>query len=173
MIKLLEMEHVESAFQFQLEMIKKEVDHLNTSIDKIDTITQNIKYWTIGLWGGAILLTLGKDKDSTLLQGQFLATIVVPILFWFLDGWYRRIQRGFIYRAVQISQFLNSEDFTLSFENQKLTGFHLLDFRGRISGDKSELIKFTSIWKILLFPSVGFFYAGLIVLSVALSIIVS
>jgi hypothetical protein len=94
-------------------------------------------------------------------------------LFWFLDGWYRRIQRGFIYRAVQISQFLNSEDFTLSFENQKLTGFHLLDFRGRISGDKSELIKFTSIWKILLFPSVGFFYAGLIALSVALSIIVS
>lgn len=159
----------QSAFAFQLDILKKELDHLNSSIDKIDTITQSIKYWTIGLWSGAILLAIGKEKEVTHFQGHYLYTTTIPLLFWFVDGWYRRIQRGFIYRTVQISKFLNSSDFIISFEKQILVGLHLFDLRGRMSGENRELLKFTSIWKTLFFPSVCIFYMSLIIFSVVTS----
>ena len=82
---MLKMENQGSAFYFQLEMLKKELDHLNSSIDKIDNITQSIKYWTIGLWGGAIVLALGKDNETTHFHGHYLSTTVIPLLFWFID----------------------------------------------------------------------------------------
>ena len=169
---MLKMENQGSAFYFQLEMLKKELDHLNSSIDKIDNITQSIKYWTIGLWGGAIVLALGKDNETTHFHRHYLSTTVIPLLFWFIDGWYRRIQRGFIFRVIQISKFLNSPDFTTSFEKQFLVGFYIFDLRSRISGNQQELLKFTNIWKILFFPSVAIFYIGLILCSIIASFIV-
>jgi hypothetical protein len=163
------MENQQNAFVFQLEMVKKELDHLNSSIDKIDTITQSIKYWTIGLWSGSILLAIGNIKDTTHFQGHYLSTAIIPLLFWFVDGWYRRIQRGFIFRVIEISKFLNGPDFTTSFDKQILVGFYLFDLRGRMSGNRQDLLKFTSIWKTLFFPSVAIFYLGLILFSIITS----
>jgi len=91
-------------------------------------------------------------------------------LFWFVDAWYRKIQRSFIFRKTKISEFLNSEKLKESFKKQELVGFKLIDLRGRKSGREYEYSKFTSNWKTLLFHSVFVFYLGLIFFSIVISL---
>ena len=45
-------------FNFQLEFIKKEYDHNNNIIDRIDNITQDVKNWSVATWAGSITLAL-------------------------------------------------------------------------------------------------------------------
>lgn len=159
-------------FKFQLEMLVKELDYLNSSIDKIDAITQSIKYWTIGIWGGALSLSLSTKEDGGLFEGQHVITAIIPFLFWLVDAWYRRIQRMFIYRKRQISDFLNSNQLKDSFSSGELIGFSLMkmklskkkDFNDE--SEKKAFVEYTSIWKTLFFRSVCIFYLGLIVFSI-------
>jgi hypothetical protein len=154
------------AFEFQLDLIKRELDILNSCIDKIDTVTQGFKNWTILLWSGSVILAFG--KDATEFQGKYLLTAIIPLLFWVLDAWWRRIQREFIFRNNKISDFFNSPDFTRSFEQKEIIGLRMYDLRGSKSGDKQHYEKFTSLKRAFLFKTVGVFYLGLILISCSL-----
>lgn len=158
----------EKAFQFQLEILKNELDTINKCIDKIDTLTHGFKNWTILLWGGSIILALG--KDATDFKGKFILTAVAPILFWFLDAWWRRIQREFIYRNNDISKFFNNDNYQKSFEQQKIIGLVMYDLRSTNSNSKKNYKDFTSFKRAFLFRSVGIFYFGLILISIGLQL---
>jgi len=49
----------DDAFAFRLEMLKKELDFIDSSIRKIDDIGNSIKNWAILSWTGAIAIILG------------------------------------------------------------------------------------------------------------------
>jgi len=159
----------QKAFEFQLDILKKELDVLNSCIDKIDTLTQGYKYWTIGLWSGSIILALG--KDATDFKGKFLLTAIIPILFWVLDAGWRGIQRRFIYRTGKISNFINSPNYLQSFETKEIIGLKLYDLTVNLFDDddeKNKFKQFISFKKTFRFKTVAIFYLGLILISIGL-----
>lgn len=52
----------DDAFAFRLEMLKKELDFIDSFIRKIDDIGNSIKNWAILAWTGAIAIILGKPE---------------------------------------------------------------------------------------------------------------
>ncbi|MNY22855.1 hypothetical protein D3C86_1564950 [compost metagenome] len=107
-------------------------------------------------------------KDATDFKGKFILTAITPLLFWLLDAWWRRIQREFIFRNNEISQFFNSANYLKSFEEKKIIGLVIYDLRSSKTSNKKSYKNFTSIKRALLFRSVGLFYFGLILISIGL-----
>ena len=107
------MTHERSAFDTQIEMLKAELTHINGAIRQHDEITKSVKNWAIVTWTASIGLAL---KEQSLHSFIWL-TAVIPIVFWIVDGSFRRIQRSFISRILQISQFVNSQEFKIAAED--------------------------------------------------------
>ena len=157
------------AFEFQLDLIKQELQTLQTTIDKFDDLTQKCKNWTILLWGSAVILALG-GKEQTDFKGGFIFTVIIPLLFWILDAWWRRNQRMFIFRMSLISEFLNGPAYLTSFERSQIVGLKLFDLKANDIAVKNEREKFSSLRRTLLFKSVVIFYGGLILFSMFLQL---
>src|SRR5690242_18540094 len=81
-------------FAFRLEILKKELDFIDNSIRKIDDIGNSIKNWAILAWTGVIAAILGKPE----LHGYMAFSAVPPLVFMFVDAYWRKIQRRFTYR---------------------------------------------------------------------------
>jgi hypothetical protein len=156
---------VSESFLFQLEFLKLEFQAISDIIGRIDNMTEAIKKWTIALWAGSIALAIGND-----LKEYVILSVVFPPLFWFIDGWRRRVQRSFIFRRLKISEFLNGENLTKSFGANRLVNFRLLDPRASQYRDTHEYREFTKITYTMRFKEVGVFYSGLMLLSVALGL---
>jgi hypothetical protein len=142
-------------FDVQLEMLKMELTHIDGAIRQHDEITKSVKNWAIVTWTASVGLAL-KDPN---LHGFVWLTAVVSIVFWFVDGSFRRIQRSFISRVRQISEFVNSEDFKVAADNGAPMDFPLL-FMRRKTGEFNNTQLGT-----MLFPSVSILYIGLAVCS--------
>ncbi len=155
-------------FDFQLDLIKTEVTQIHEIIGRIDGLTQQIKNWTILVWTGSISLIIGNSDNH--LRQLIIFTAAIPFLFWVVDGHYRRRQRGFIFRAEKISQYLNSADFPTYFKEKSFRNFIFLDLSGKQSSSEQR-IKFANVRKAMWFKSLRTFYLGLILLTVALQII--
>src|SRR4051812_24955470 len=94
-----------AAFEYQLEMLKLEIDVVNTTIRQMDDISKSFKEWTITLWAasvGGALVKPGLDRFVW-------ATAAIPLLFWIVDSYHRVIQRRFIWRSLTIMDFLNDD----------------------------------------------------------------
>lgn len=52
----------DDAFAFRLEMLKEELDFIDSSIRKIDDIGNSIKNWAILSWTGAIAIILWESE---------------------------------------------------------------------------------------------------------------
>jgi hypothetical protein len=162
----------ESLISYQVDLLKVEIETINTSIRQMDEICKNIKQWAITLWTA----TVGGAIATEELRRYLILTAALPILFWFVDTWYRRIQRHFIWRSMEIGEFLNSDDFATSVSQDKLTGFWLFDpsaRRRRVaqkvpSFPEKEFEKFIGWSEILWFRSLSILYGGLIAMSVAI-----
>lgn len=140
-----------SAFDVQLELLKAELTHIDGAIRQHDEITKSVKNWAIVTWTASVGLAL---KDPNLHSFIWL-TAVIPIVFWIVDGSFRRIQRSFISRIQQISQFVNSQEFKLAAENGLPIDFQLLLMRRKTREFKNTLPG------TMLFRSVSFLYIGL------------
>jgi len=143
------------AFDVQLEVLKAELTHIDGAIRQHDEITKSVKNWAIVTWTASIGLAL-KDQN---LHGFVWLTAVVPIVFWIVDGSFRRIQRSFISRVQQISEFVNSEDFKVAAENGEPVDFPMLLMRRKTREFKNTLPG------TMLFRSVSLLYIGLAVCS--------
>lgn len=162
----------ESLIGYQIDLLKVEIETINTSIRQMDEICKNIKQWTITLWTAAVGGAIVTEDFRRFL----ILTAAIPALFWFVDTWYRRIQRYFIWRSREIGEFLNSDDFAMSVEQNKLTGFWLFDPAARRkmvarqvpSFPETEFERFIGWSEILWFRSVSILYIGLIGMSVAI-----
>lgn len=156
-----------SPLEYQLDILKLEIETVNATIRQMDEITKSVKEWTIGLWTASIGGALVTDE----LTGYVGLTAVIPLLFWFVDTWHRRIQRKFIWRSIEISKFLNDDRLPRSIGEGRLVGITLLDPKSRMTRG-ADYEDFVSWKKILLFRSLSILYAGLAAVSVTLGILV-
>ncbi|HVE72326.1 MAG TPA: hypothetical protein VNI54_13235 [Thermoanaerobaculia bacterium] len=145
--------------------MKAELDTINASIRQMDDITKGVKEWTVGLWTAAVGGALITPRLSALVG----ITVVIPLLFWFVDTWHRRIQRKFIWRNDEISRFLNGPDLVKSFVTGQLVNFTLLDPASRSARDQ-QYLEFISWRKVMWFKSISIFYVGLMSLSVIIGL---
>jgi hypothetical protein len=159
--------HQNDAFDLQLEFLKVELETVNSAIERLDGTTQATKNWAVGIWAGSIALLLDKN-----LPQYVVFSAALPIVFWVVDAWWRRIQRSFIFRSNKISEFLNSDHLHESFAQRKLVGFTLLDPRGWQYSNSAEYWEFIRVRRTLWFKSVAVFYLGLMGLSVIVWLVV-
>lgn len=154
------------SFAYQLEFLKLEYGAINEIVKRIDEMTQKNKEWAILIWAGSVSLAISQSG----LRRYALLTAILPVLFWFIDAWWRRIQRSCIFRVQKISEFLNGPNLAESFREKKLIDFYIVDPRGSKYRNDLEYKKFTSVFKTMLYFEVGGFYFGLTLLSIALGL---
>jgi hypothetical protein len=58
-------------------------------------------------------------------------TAIVPLVFWLVDGSFRRTQRSFIARVEQLSQYVNSEAFLVAASSGSNIALPLLIMRAK------------------------------------------
>lgn len=151
--------------EYQLQVLTTEIETVNASIRQMDEITKSMKEWTIGLWTASVGGALA-TRDLTPYVG---ITAVIPLLFWIVDTWHRRIQRKFIWRGIEIGRFLNGDGLKNSMTAGEITGFRLFDPQARDTKDP-EFKEFVSWKRVMLFPSIYLLYGGLTLISLALGI---
>jgi hypothetical protein len=72
-------------------------------------------------------------------QDLRMATAFVPVAFWIVDGFFRRIQRTFIVRMQDIAAFINSRSFTAAAASGAAFDFSLMEMRSK-SGPKTSWV---------------------------------
>ncbi len=149
---------------YQLEFLMHEAASIQEIIKRMDELTQKCKDWTVLIWAGGVSLAISQEH----LRRYIWLTGVVPLLFWLLDGWWRKIQRTCVFRSKKISEFLNGPDLVKSFEENRLVNFKVLDPRGDQYRDEEDYKDFTKISMTMRFMEVKLFYLGLISLSAGL-----
>ena len=148
---------------FQLEILKTEIDLTNQAISRIDEITETTKNWTVVIWGGSIAVALGQND----LRIYIIFTAIIPLLFWFVDALWRYYLEGFIFRQDKISEFLNDPRLVESFKQGHLVKFTLLDPRGRQYRKDKDYKKSVNLWSAINLGEVSIFYIGLVLISIA------
>ncbi len=139
----------------QFDLLKKELDLIDTAIRQIDDITKGVKNWAIVTWTASLGVTLATDP----IKPYIWLTAIIPLLFWVVDGSYRRVQRSFITRNREISEYVNSQSFKSAIQTGKSLDFALLRMRTKDSDWRNSMIG------VLLFRTVGALYAGLMAIS--------
>ena len=112
-----------------------EIRSIDNIIARIDGMAQAAKNWAISLWTGSIALTLSQPD----LRRYIIFSAVTPILFWYIDAYFRRLQSRSIFRSRKISEFLNSDKLALSFEQNELVDFVVFDSTGTQRNIKNSL----------------------------------
>ena len=138
-------------FDVQLELLNNELRSIDGAIRQHDELTKSVKNWAVVTWTASIGLSI---KESELHSFIWL-TAVVPLVFWLVDGSYRRIQRSFIARVEQISEYLNSESFKVAASSGTSISIPLLAMRARTTRFKDTLLG------TMCFRSVALLYLGL------------
>jgi hypothetical protein len=149
---------------YQLDFLRLEFQSINEIIKRIDEITQTIKNWTVLIWAGSLSLAFGQAKFRRLI----VLTAVLPLPFWFVDGWWRRIQRTCIFRTHKISEFLNGPKLAESFRRRALVDFRVLDVRGVEYKGSADFEAFTGLGRTMRFRDVGGFHLALVMFSLLL-----
>ncbi len=154
------------AFQYQLELLKMEVQSIDNIIARLDGMAQATKNWAIGIWTGSIAITLSQPE----LRKFVIVSAVTPILFWYVDGYFRRLQTRSIFRSRKISEFLNSESLVKSFEQNGLVDLIVFDTTGVQYRGTQEYKEFASLRRTLNFREVRDFYWVLILISIVMGV---
>jgi hypothetical protein len=158
----------EQAFQFQLEMLSKEIDIIDKSISRYDEHGRATRNWTVVIWGGIVITILSELIEFRSFVG---ITAIIPFLFWLIDTRWSYLLRSNVYRLDKISEYLTSTNFFKSFENSELIGFWILDTRAKKHGSEGEFKKKVKYSRIMLQnKELAFFYGGLILFSIVLGI---
>lgn len=158
-----------SPFKYQFEILKMEIETIQNAISRIEDRTHQIKNWTVLIWAGSISLLVSSSTSPFL--NFFWLTAIIPMIFWFTEGHFRRRQRIFVFRSKKISEFLNGEGFINSCKKNRLIDFSIYDPRGYQYDDTKELNDFASIKTMWYSKSMRYFYLSLIVVSLLLQTI--
>jgi hypothetical protein len=141
---------------FQQEILKKEIDLIDQTIERIDKIQLSMKNWTVLIWGGSLFLIVENMDDP---RPLVLLTILIPLLFGYLDLLWKRQILIVSYREQRISDFVNGE--------VEQGGFRVLDPIG-LAYQKKKVQPFdqaTSLRKAIAYKDAGLFYIVMAVLS--------
>lgn len=154
------------SFLFQLDVLKMEMQGLEKIIGRLDEMAQATKNWTITIWTGSLAIALSQSD----FRKYALITAVAPLLFWYIDAYFRRLQRRSIFRGQKISEFLNSHKLVESFEKYELIDFVVSDSTATQYRNQKEYKKFVSMLETFRFPEIAGFYSVLSGISLALGI---
>ena len=149
------------SFNYQLDILKLELQSLDGIIERIDEITQTTKNWAIITWAGIVTVAIGQPD----LRKFIIFTSVLPLFFWLVDAHWRHLQRRSTFRVGKIGEFLNDGRLLKSFEQKRLVDFSVYDPIGAQYKDIPEYKKHVSTWKAMNFKSVRTFYLSLAVIS--------
>ncbi|WP_414622775.1 hypothetical protein [Calothrix sp. CCY 0018] len=161
-------EFQEKSFQYQLDCLKLEIDLVDRSIARLETITQNVKNFSVVIWVASITIFLGQNE----LRKYVIVTALMPILFWFIDAWWMHFHRGAFLRMKKIKQFLNSDDLVKSFEQQSFVNFSVLDVQGEQYKGTQQYEIYTNVWRIMRYKELLFLYLGLAITSLIIEAVV-
>jgi hypothetical protein len=154
------------SFLYQLDILKMEIQGIEKIVSRMDDMAQATKNWTISIWTGSLAIALSQPD----FRKYILITAVSPILFWYIDAYFRRLQRRSIFRGRKISEFLNSSKLVESFERNQFIDFTISDSTGSQYRGMREYKEFVSLKQTALFPEVGIFYFVLIIISIILGV---
>lgn len=143
-------------FDIQLELLTNELKSIDGAIRQHDEITKTVKNWAVVTWTASIGFAL---KEPSLRPFIWL-TAVVPLVFWIVDGSFRRIQRSFIARIEEISRYVNSSAFKDAASSGGSIDIPLLSMRVKVKRFRNTLLG------TMCFRSVALLYVGLAVCSV-------
>ena len=150
------------AFERQFDLLKLELTLIDSAIRSLDEITKSIKQWAIVAWTGGIGLALGTPS----LKPSVWTTVFLPLTFWIVEGFFRRVQRSFVVRIQDIAAFLNSPAFVKAAQQDVAVDFPLMKMRNK-AGRK------TSWLAVMVFRTVAALYVLMIGGSVLIWVLVS
>ncbi len=157
------MSEIPPSFQYQLDMLKIEVDVINQTIRQMDDISKSLKEWSITVWAGSVGGAIATDA----LHPFMFATAIIPIVFWLSDAHHHVVQRKFIWRSLLIKDFLNDQRLAKSFEAGKLVDFSVMDPASRTCSSP-QMAEFISWQKVIFFRTMSILYLGLAACSIAI-----
>ncbi len=149
--------------QYQIEMLKAEVEVVNATIRQMDDISKSLKEWTITVWAASV----GGSLATPALKPYVFATAAIPLLFWLVDSYHHVVQRRFIWRSLRIMDFLNDERLPKSFQQGRLVDFTVMDVASRREINE-DLRRFASWSRVLLYRTMSIMYVGLAAASLVL-----
>jgi hypothetical protein len=151
---------------YQLDLLKLEIETINAIIGRHDEITQTTKNWAVVTWAGGVGLCL-QHQD---LRVYLILTAIIPLLFWFIDAQWRRLQARSTFRVQKIREFLNDDRLTKSFAAGRLYDFVLFDPVGTQYRNTSEYRDRVSLKRTLRYAEVKVFYSVPMLISIVLGI---
>ena len=137
-----------------------------SSIAQMHEFGKSVKNWTILLWSAAIGGALTNEAFSP----YIIFILAIPLLLWFVETAYRKIQSKFLYRWEEIKDFVNGQDLAVSRQEGRFVNFKLLDLLGTNAND-SRYKKMTSWKKLIFYKSSFIFYGSLICFTVVIWIL--
>lgn len=165
------MNYKKELFEYKLSILEKELDAINQIIERHDNFTQTTKNWAIVVWIGVTSFIL-KDAPDVEMRQLLSFTPVIPLLFWFVDATWRRLQNRSIFRSDKISAYLNSKEFEEAFKTYDHEKIMVWDVVGRRYTQDEDYKRKTSFWRILKFRSIAIFYLSIFLLSILINIVI-
>lgn len=166
---------ISEALNYKLELLKVEIQTINSAILDKDQTARQIKQWAVTLWLGATGFAGAEHISTPTVQSTLwaAATLCIPIAFLMLELHNKRTQRKFIWRAGKIHRFINDLDYSLTdaIEKDNVDEFRIYDpagenWRRDISGEESESFeKFISPAELIKNPTVFLLYVSLVLFS--------
>ena len=154
------------SFLYQLDILKMEMQGLERIIGRLDEMAQATKNWAITIWTGSLAIVLSQPD----FRKYAIITAIAPLLFWYIDAYFRRLQRRSIFRGLKISEFLNSPKLVESFEKYELVDFIVSDGTATQYRNQKEYKQFVSMMQTFMFPEVAGFYSVLSGISMLLGV---
>lgn len=140
--------------EYQLALLRDEIQTINEIIARTDGMSRTTKNWAIVVWGGSMALVLPNES----LRPYVLGTAVFPLLFWYLDALWRRIQARSIVRMAAIRKFINGQHLADSYSQGCVTDFIIFDPMAREEQESAAYVEAVSIRKTFFYKDVYVLY---------------
>lgn len=100
----------------RLDTIRDELRMVQSSIDKYDDIVFKVRSWEVTIWSALMVVFFQSGKELVL-----LIAVMVPFIFWLLDGMYKSFRESYRERRTLISEYLASETFSKEYTSGKVS----------------------------------------------------
>jgi hypothetical protein len=93
-------------FEFQQNLLVKEIEYIHSRIAHYDDLSFKIKGWAVTIWSG--IVAFGAREDAPLVVSTSIPAIAA---FWILDAYFKQYQRRSMNRMAVIEMFLDSRGY--------------------------------------------------------------
>jgi len=173
------MKNQKELFEFQKSLFEKEIDQLHFEISRFDSLSFQIKGWSITAWSA--LVAFGAREKAPIV---ILASIPAILTFWTIDAIFKSYQRRHMSRLGAIEKFLDPQTGFSGhkiqdvFEKQDFGNFPIHDLiASRTRKLDSDFDKHfrnrTKFWRSIAVSNVLFFYVFLILTSLIAAFMVN